>query len=57
MAILQGFSYGHDVWTWHEVGLVGTCAFALGEHFHDDGIGVMLELDGIRRCHAHDARR
>ena len=27
------------------------------EHLHDDGVVVMLELDGVRRCRAHDAWR
>ena len=50
------FSCSHEAWTWHEVVLVGTCAFVLVEHLHvDDGI-VVLELDGDRRC-AHDAWR
>ena len=53
------FSYAHEAWTWREVGLVGTCAFALVEHLHDDGVVIVLELvvDVIRRRRAHDAWR
>ena len=29
-----------EAWPWHEVGLIGTCAFALVEHLHDDGVVV-----------------
>mgnify|MGYP005828656027 CR=1 FL=1 len=49
------FSCAHEVWTWREVGLVGTCAFALGEHRHDDVGVVALELvvDVVRCRHAH----
>ena len=49
----------HEAWTWREVGLVGTCAFALGEHLHDDGVFVVLELvvDVVRRRRAHVAWR
>ena len=43
----------HEAWTWH----VGTCAFALVEHLHDDDVVVVLELLGVRRRHAHDAWR
>ena len=45
--------------TWHEVGLVGTCAFVLVEHLHDDDVIVVLELvvDVVRRRCAHDAWR
>ena len=46
-----------EAWSWREVGLVGTCAFALGEHLHDDGVIVVLELDGVHRHCAHDAWR
>ena len=53
------FSCAHDVWTWHEVELVGTCAFALGEHRNDDVGIVSLELvvDAIRRRRAYVAWR
>ena len=39
--------------------LVGTCAFALVEHLHVDGVVIVLELvvDVIRRRRAHDAWR
>ena len=48
-----------EAWTWREVGLVGTCAFALVEHLHDDDVVVVLELvvDVVRRRRAHDAWR
>ena len=51
------FSFAHEASTWREVGLVGTCAFALVEHLHDDDVVVVLELLGIRRRRAHDAWR
>ena len=51
------FSFDHEAWTWHEVGLVGTCAFALVEHLHGDGVVVALELEGVRRRRAHDSSR
>ena len=53
------FSYGHEVWTWREVGLVGTCMFARVEHLHDDGVDVVLELvvDVVCRRRAHDGWR
>ena len=49
------FYFAQEAWTWREVGLVGTCAFALGEHHHDDVGVVALELvvDVVRRCRAH----
>ena len=39
--------------------LVGTCALALVEHLHEDGVVVVLELvvDVVRRRRAHDAWR
>ena len=39
--------------------LVGTCAFALGEHHHDDGVVFILELvlDVVCRCRVHVAWR
>ena len=48
-----------EAWTWREVGLVGTCAFALVEHIHDDDVVVVLELvvDVVRLRRAHDAWR
>ena len=46
-----------EAWTWREVGLVGTCAFLLVEHLHDDDVVVMLELVGVRRHRAHVAWR
>ena len=36
---------------------LGTCAFALVEHLHDDGVVVALELEGVHRRRAHDAWR
>ena len=51
------FSCAHEAWTWREVELVGTCAFALVEHLHDDDVVVALELEGVRRRRAHDAWR
>ena len=54
----MAFSFAHEAWTWREVGLVGTCAFALVEHLHVDGdVVVVLELVGVRRRRAHDAWR
>ena len=47
----------HEASTWRQVGLVGTCAFALVEHLHDDGVVIALELEGVRRHRAHDAWR
>ena len=47
------FFYAHEASTWR----VGTCAFALVEHLHDDGVVVALELEGVRRRRAHDAWR
>ena len=49
----------HEALTWREVGVVGTCAFALVEHLHDDDVVVVLELivDVIRHRRAHDAWR
>ena len=43
----------------HEVGLVGTCRFALVEHHHDDCVVVMRELvvDVVRCRRAHVAWR
>ena len=51
------FSFAHEAWTWREVGLVGTCAFALVEHLHDDDVVVVLEpvVDVVRCRRAHDA--
>ena len=48
-----------ESWTWHEVGLVGTCAFALVEQLHDDDAIVVLELvgDDVHRRRAHVAWR
>ena len=39
--------------------LVGTCAFVLVEHLHDDDVVVVLELVGVAVLHrrAHDAWR
>ena len=39
--------------------LVGTCAFVLVEHLHDDDVIVVLELvvDVVRRRRAHVAWR
>ena len=51
------FSFAHEAWTWREVGLVGTCAFALVEHLHDDDVVVVLELVVVFRRRAHDAWR
>ena len=53
------FSFAHEAWTWHEVGLVGTCAFALVKHLHDDDVIVVLELVVYvgHRCRAHDSWR
>ena len=53
------FSFAHDASTWREVGLVGTCAFALVEHLHDGDVVVVLELvvDVVRRRRAHVAWR
>ena len=49
----------HEASTWREVVLVGTCALALVEHLHVDGVVVVLELvvDVVRRRRAHDAWR
>ena len=56
---LAVFSFAHEASTWHEVGLVGTCALALVEHLHDYDVVVMPELvvDVVRRRHAHVAWR
>ena len=51
------FPFALEAWPWREVGLVGTCALALLEHLHDDGVVVALELEGVRRRRAHDAWR
>ena len=51
--VLAVFFCAHEAWTWR----VGTGAFALVEHLHDDDVVVVLELvvDAVRRCCAHDA--
>ena len=55
----RDLSFAHEAWTWREVVLVGTCAFALVEHLHVDGVVVVLELvvDAVRRRRAHVAWR
>ena len=59
MVVVSLFFCAHEASTWREVGLVGTCTFALVEHIHDDGVVVVLELvvDVVRRRRAHDAWR
>ena len=58
-ARLAVFSFAHEDLTWREVGLVGTSAFVIVEHLHDDDVIVVLELVGdvVRRRRAHDAWR